>query len=126
MAGTTGPRRRGGKKAPINVPKDSKSFQSRPVLPRYNRAGSNLTSFSPKNSYDVKRKVKVKTKVRSDYGGLRLSSPTCAVSCKGTRRLLRGIQPDSTLALGDQETQEHATCRGAIFGRSPPAQATLL
>jgi hypothetical protein len=37
-----------------------------------------------------------------------------------------GIQPDSTLALGDQETQEHAKCRGAIFGRSPPAGATLL
>ena len=38
----------------------------------------------------------------------------------------RGIQPDSALALGDQETQEHAKRRGALFGRCPPAGATFL
>src|SRR5215470_13985169 len=36
-----------------------------------------------------------------------------------------GIQPDSTLALSDQETQEHAKCRGAHFGCCPPAVASL-
>src|SRR5882762_6636136 len=36
-----------------------------------------------------------------------------------------GIQPDSALALGDQETQEHAKCVGTIFGRPPPARTTL-
>src|SRR6266849_1367205 len=37
-----------------------------------------------------------------------------------------GIQPDGALALGDQEPQEHAKYFGAIFGRCPPAGATLL
>src|SRR5437870_4884470 len=36
-----------------------------------------------------------------------------------------GIQPDSALPLGDQETQEHAKCLGTIFDCSPPAGATL-
>jgi hypothetical protein len=37
-----------------------------------------------------------------------------------------GIQPDGALALGDQEPQEHAKYRGAIFGRPPPTGATFL
>src|SRR6266513_3858359 len=37
-----------------------------------------------------------------------------------------GIQPDGALALGDQEPQEHPKYLGIIFGRCPPAGASLL
>jgi len=36
------------------------------------------------------------------------------------------IQPDGALALGDQETQEHAKYGGAVFSCSPPAGTTFL
>jgi len=37
-----------------------------------------------------------------------------------------GIQPDSALALGDEEAQEHTKCVDTILGRLPSAGATFL
>src|SRR5439155_1487224 len=71
------------------------------------------------------RRLRLDHRKRSDVLRLRVEGSVAEKPTPMSHGGDGGIQPDSALPLGDQETQEHAKCLGTIFDCSPPAGATL-
>src|SRR5437762_9021264 len=64
------------------------------------------------------RRLRLDHRKRSDVLRLRVEGSVAEKPTPMSHGGDGGIQPDSALPLGDQETQEHAKCLGTIFDRS--------